>query len=48
MAQRLSIEAVHNSISNDIQMSHNIQPTCHDPVNIYIQYNRIDRYMYIV
>lgn len=31
MAHKLNIDAVHKRMSNDIHMSHKIQPTCHEP-----------------
>lgn len=31
IAHKLKIDAVHRSTSNEIQISHSIQPNCHEP-----------------
>lgn len=42
MAHKLKIDAVHKSMSNDIHMSHSIQPTFHDPE---IDMKKINKYI---
>lgn len=38
IAHRLNIDAVQRSTSKEIQISHKIHPSCHDPMKIFIYY----------